>query len=135
TFDVAVNAVNDAPVVAVNAGMSVARGTADTTITTAMLQAIDPDHAASALTFTLMDAPDGGVLKRNGVALGVNDTFTQKDIDDGLVTYTHSGGAGATDTLVVRVADGAAAATANHTFTIGVTASEAPTAISTVRAP
>ncbi|MBU6293594.1 MAG: hypothetical protein KJS91_02830 [Planctomycetes bacterium] len=72
------------------------------TITSAHLTAIDQDSTITQRQFRITSLPASGVLQMNGKLLGVNSTFTQKDIDDGLVSYWHIGaevGAPITDGL------------------------------------
>ncbi|UQZ91372.1 hypothetical protein C4J81_18920 (plasmid) [Deltaproteobacteria bacterium Smac51] len=47
----------------------------------------DPDNTADELTYTITKACEYGSLMRDGVVLGVGSTFTQKDINDGLLSY------------------------------------------------
>src|SRR5262249_56461095 len=51
----------------------------------------DAGDPASELVYTLTAAPTHGTLKLNNVALAVNDTFTQDDINTGNVSYSHDG--------------------------------------------
>ena len=46
-----------------------------------------PTDPRAVLTYTLTAAPVGGDIFRDGVELGDGDTFTQSDIDAGLVSY------------------------------------------------
>ncbi len=59
----------------------------------------------SGFVYTIRQLPENGILKLNGEALALGDTFTQADIDNGRVKYTHDGGGSSTDRLVVSVAD------------------------------
>ena len=61
------------------------------TITNASLQAIDPDNTTTQRQFRVTVAPAHGVLQLNGQIIGVGSTFTQKDVDDGRISYRHSG--------------------------------------------
>ncbi len=92
TFDV--QSVNDSPVIIASNGPSITVGRI-ITLDTSHLSAQDPDDAADQLTYTLDSVPDNGTLAFNGTPLSAGDTFTQKDIDDGLVTFTASSRAGA----------------------------------------
>lgn len=68
----------------------------------------DADHTAAQLNYTLTALPSRGNLVRKsitGASLTVTDTFTQEDIDDGLIAYEHLGGPEATDSFTVVVSD------------------------------
>ena len=64
------------------------------TITDAFLDTFDADTPPTGLTYTVDSAPTGGDLKLSGGVLGIGGTFTQDDVDNGLVTF--DGGATAT---------------------------------------
>lgn len=61
--------------------------------------AIDTDHLEAAYSgaagqgvYTVLVLPEAGQLLLDGAPLGVGGTFTQADIDAGLLTYQHDGG-------------------------------------------
>jgi|GEM_PF-5040054 len=83
--------VNDAPSIAVNTGLTVSETAGQTAITMAMLNEGDVDDSGAELTYTLLTPPTLGTLSHNGLALNVNDTFTQADIDTGLLTFSPTG--------------------------------------------
>ncbi len=56
------------------------------TITTAYLEATDVDNAPAEIIYTLKTLPSGGSVRLNGSTLGIDDTFTQDDINNNLVT-------------------------------------------------
>jgi len=64
-----------------------------------LLIAVDSDNTTTQRQYRITQAPTEGTLMRNGKALGVGSTFTQKDIDDGLITYKHRGGDEASSAL------------------------------------
>jgi hypothetical protein len=51
------------------------------------------EDGAEEITFTLLDDLNFGTLMFGGTELGEGDTFTQGDIDDGLLSYTQDGDA------------------------------------------
>jgi flagellin-like hook-associated protein FlgL len=55
-------------------------------------------------TYTLRGDVQHGTVKRDGVALGLGDSFTQTDLDLGRISYENDG-SGATDRLIVSVSD------------------------------
>ncbi len=106
TRDIAVTAVNDEQVISTNVSLTLDEGDAGVPITAAFLQTTDVDHDAAQLVYTLDSVPDNGTLRRSGTALGTNDTFTQADIDGGLVTYDHDGSETSSDSFDFTVDDG-----------------------------
>jgi hypothetical protein len=54
--------------------------------------------------YRVTSLPPNGTLRRNGVALSVNDTFTQNDVDSNLLTYTHNGSDTTSDAFGYTVA-------------------------------
>ena len=109
TFDVTVNPVNDAPTLAMGS-LTVAQG--ETIILdSSKLSASDEDNTISELTYVVTALPAEGTLALNGGALAVNGTFTQADIDAGLVTYTHTSASASPDSFGIKVIDPASAET------------------------
>ncbi len=81
-----------APHVVNNTGAGAAPGEGFV-VTADMLQVADAQPAAS-IVYRLESLPAGSVLELNGVALGINDTFTQADIDAGRLFYRQDGASG-----------------------------------------
>ncbi|MEQ1592682.1 MAG: Ig-like domain-containing protein [Thiobacillaceae bacterium] len=125
TYTVSVNvaAVNDMPALtttplSLNQGETVV-------LTSASLQASDVDNTAAQLTFTITSVPAAGTLVLNGTPLVVSGSFTQDDINNGRVTYTHTAAIAGSDSVGVTVSDPASAqASGVMTFTV-ITPSEA----------
>ncbi|HLV36214.1 MAG TPA: cadherin-like domain-containing protein, partial [Spirillospora sp.] len=65
-----------------NLGLTITHGETGL-IDAALLAAFDADDTAEAIVYTVLDGPGGGTLS-------LADTFTQADIDNGLLTYTHT---------------------------------------------
>ena len=122
TFNITVTSVNSSPTVATNTGSTVDEGSSGNVLTTAMLNEGDPDDSGSGLTYTVTSVTANGVLRNNGTALGLNDTFTQADIDGGLITYDHNGSETTSDSFDFSLADGgengSTPATGTFNFTI-----------------
>ncbi|XFA71677.1 cadherin-like domain-containing protein [Tistrella mobilis] len=94
-----------------------------TTITSAMLSSSDSEDTDPAdVTYTLTTAPASGTLKLDGTTLEVGDTFTQKDIDDGLVTYDHDGSEGASGGFGFSVKDTTNLTLSSQSFAITISA-------------
>ncbi|MCC7037441.1 MAG: cadherin domain-containing protein, partial [Alphaproteobacteria bacterium] len=97
--------VNDAPIIAANTGIRVGNGQT-VVVTRGNLLALDTDSPT--LTYTLTTAPTTGILRNNGVALTNGSTFTQANIDAGLITFTNTV-AGANEVMLgLTVSDGTA---------------------------
>jgi len=82
---------NDPPVVTVNTGDTINAG-GSRFISNINLRTTDPDNSIDELVYTITSVSNGTVF-RNGVALAVSGTFTQEDINFGLVQFTHDGSA------------------------------------------
>ena len=72
-----------------------------------MLSTTDVDTAPSQLVYTLTSLASHGVLRLDGIELGLNDTFTQADIDAGRLSYSHDGSENFSDSFGFSVDDGA----------------------------
>ena len=110
---------NADPVLAQNNGLTVDEGATDT-IGNTLLQVTDVDNTAPELTYTVTTVVANGTLKRDGVTLGVNDTFTQTDIDANLITYQHDDSQTTSDSFIFTVSDGAGGTIGATTFSITV---------------
>jgi len=99
--------------------LTVAEG-ASGTISASMLGAIDPENSADQLTYTITGGPNAGNLFRYGTPLATGGTFTQSDIDNGYITYTHDGGEATSDSFSFTLSDLPGAAVSG-TFAIAVT--------------
>ena len=71
---------NYPPSVSSNAGLLVQKGSS-VVISSSVLSAEDTESAASSLVFTLRQIPAHGTLRRSGSPLGLDETFTQEDIE------------------------------------------------------
>jgi hypothetical protein len=122
-------AVNDPPVLSHNTGISVAKS-GSITISGTHLQYSDPDNTSAQLIYTLVaPMPTEGTLKLNSVALNLNDTFTQDDLNNFRVTYAHGGADNPGDSFAFTLTDGLSPAL-NGTFAITITGTNsAPTVI------
>lgn len=54
------------------------------------IEATTDSETANSQVYTLTQLPTKGTLRRNGVDLGIGDTFTQDDINTGLVVFTNT---------------------------------------------
>ncbi|NCS52426.1 MAG: hypothetical protein GPJ23_08650, partial [Microcystis aeruginosa G13-05] len=125
-------AVNQPPQISVNTGLTLNEG-ANSAISNSLLAVADPDNTADQLTFTISTIPTNGNLQRNGVTLAVNNTFTQADINSGLLSYIHNGGETTSDSFSFTVADGAGGNINVTSFVITVNpVDDAPTVLNPI---
>jgi len=110
---------NASPALAVNSGLTLDEA-ASGSVTTALLQVTDNNHLASETTYTLT-VPTNGSLRKSSTDMINGDTFTQQDIDDGLITYQHDGSETTSDSFDFTVSDPEGAGIASTTFSITVT--------------
>lgn len=75
-------------------------------IDNSLLQAIDSDNNRIQRQYRLSQAVQNGTLLLDGKVLGVGSTFTQKDIDDGKLSYKHNGSENFTDFFRFTISDG-----------------------------
>jgi hypothetical protein len=97
--------VNDAPTLTTNATLSLNEGSTFT-IDRLHLLVSDIDNTAAQITYTLGTAPLRGQLRVDGTAITTGGTWTQKDIDDGKISYIHDGSETTSDTFTFSVVDG-----------------------------
>ena len=97
TLDIHPN--NDDPTLTTNVEQTLSAGSS-VTLTNAMLGLTDPDTADDSLTYTVTDVPDpaDGYFAVDGETLQAGATFTQADIDAGLVQYVNTSAPPAGDT-------------------------------------
>jgi VCBS repeat-containing protein len=70
------------------------------------LSAVDADDGPAELTYTLTVAPARGELLLDGVPLAEGGSFTQADVDNGLLAYAHGGADMLPDRFDLNLADG-----------------------------
>ena len=92
------------PKLNVNTGTTLAQS-ASTTITSAMLSSSDVESGAGAITYKVNGLTHNGTLKKNGTGMAVNDTFTQQDIANGIISYTNNGACDTNDDFQFGVTD------------------------------
>ncbi|WAJ71411.1 cadherin-like domain-containing protein [Catenovulum adriaticum] len=122
TFAITINPVNDAPTANTNTGLStsdISEG-GSATLAQAKLEYTDVDDTAANLTYTVTTLPSYGSITLNDTALAVNETFTQDDINNGLVKYVHNGTDNLTDSFIFDLKDDEDAGVTGQTFSINV---------------
>ncbi|KIC35665.1 cadherin-like domain-containing protein, partial [Leisingera sp. ANG-M7] len=100
-----------------NAGESLA-------IDASLLAATDTEQSASELVYTLVSAPALGALRLNGSDLAAGGSFTQADVNQGLVSFATTAGTDGPDGFELGLSDGISApAKVVFDVTIGTPAS------------
>ncbi len=92
--------VNDTPTLVRNLPLALPEG-GSALLNMTSLAVSDSDNAAAEIVFNVIVAPQNGGLTRL--------SFTQADLDNNLITYTHSGGENLVDTFRFTVTDGGVA--------------------------
>jgi hypothetical protein len=92
------------------------------TIDNLHLQATDVESPATQITFTVNGTgtgtpPMNGTLKVSGSPIGTGGTFTQDDLNQNRVTYTHNDGETTSDVFTFEVHDGDGAIASDGPFT------------------
>jgi hypothetical protein len=105
-----------APTVSVNNPITIQVGSTQL-ITASMLSTVDNVSTSAQLVYTVTTGPAHGALLRSGTATS---TFTQTDLNNGLVSYHEIASGVMTDSFVFRVTDAAGNATAATSFQIYV---------------
>lgn len=118
---------NVAPVLDLNTGATLDQGTV-ITITSMHLSASDADNTDARLIYTVSDLSDYGTLTNSNTlhVYTLGESFTQADINNGYIVYTHNGTANFADAFSFTVSD-RYAVTAAATFSLTVNpVNEAP---------
>ncbi|MBF0107894.1 MAG: FecR domain-containing protein [Magnetococcales bacterium] len=93
------------PTLETNAGVTLFDG-GHAVISASRLLVVDSDTPADALVYTLSTTPTHGTLTKGGIILTPSGTFTQEDIDDGILWYNHSADGSTEDHFTFSVSDG-----------------------------
>ena len=93
------------------------------TISHSFLFSYDPDNSAAELTYTVLGPPTHGTILVNGSAAT---SFTQADIDNGLVQYRENGDAASNDSFMFQVTDPAGNRVGPEPFKIAILNTAAP---------
>ncbi len=120
TFNITINPVNDPPVLAVNTGATVTEGGV-ATLSDAELLVTDGGDGPSIPAYTLGTLPTSGTLLLGSTPLASGGTFSQADINTGLITYQHSGSETLRDGFTFSASDGGTGLLSLRSFTITVT--------------
>ncbi|MEX0272106.1 cadherin-like domain-containing protein [Leptolyngbyaceae cyanobacterium UHCC 1019] len=122
-INISVAPVNDAPVLVTNLPLTLTAGTPATRqISTSILRATDDDNLPAEVFFRLGSLPSAGEIRRNGTVLTTGQSFSQKDITDGIVTYRYSG-VGSSDGFQFTIVDSLGKVGGSGFFQIAFTSS------------
>ncbi len=88
-----------------NTGTTVNEG-GTVTLTNAQLTITDTLNPTAVFTYTILDTPDNGDLRRNAIPFPLNGTFTQAEIDLNQISYQHNGSETITDSFQFNVSNG-----------------------------
>ena len=78
----------------------------------------DVDTLDTNIIYTITTDATDGELYLNGVLIGLGDTFTQEDLDQALVTYTHGGAIDPSDSFTFDVTDGTTTLSGTYNITV-----------------
>lgn len=92
--------INDDVVLTINTGANVIEG-GNVTLTNTVLNITDPDNTADEITYTVSGISNG-YIEVGGIQ---QNTFTQDDINNGIVVFWHDGSEAATSTFNLSVVD------------------------------
>ncbi|SCA62915.1 hypothetical protein SCG7109_AF_00010 [Chlamydiales bacterium SCGC AG-110-M15] len=120
-YNIAIHPINDVPVGDFHSPTSVSEG-AITVFNNVELHAVDYDSSDDQLIYTFTKAPEHGVIMKGSEVIGLDGTFTQEDVNLGLVAYQHDGGESLEDSFEFHVADEAGASTESQIFTVNINA-------------
>jgi len=104
-FMITIEPVNDLPVLEANSTLDAIQGRRRV-IPATHLRVTDEESGPAEIVFTIATTPAFGELKLNDVSLGVGGTFTQADVDAGLVTYRNTGSGLDPDSFTFKYSDG-----------------------------
>ncbi|MEM6395020.1 MAG: HYR domain-containing protein [Bacteroidota bacterium] len=111
-----------APTEIANLGKTIDEGATANVILQAELEYEDAEQGPADIIYTLDIAPNEGTLRNNGAAIILGATFTQADINNGLITYDHNGSEEAADFFRVDISDGAGGVVNDVVFNFTITA-------------
>jgi PGF-CTERM protein len=139
SITVSITDVNEQPTLDTNDGVTVEEASSANVISSSRLAASDPEQSADSITYDVTTTVSHGTLFVDGNGTGTDDgtrdgevplstgTFTQADLDDGNLMYTHDGSETSGDSFEFDLDDGTNTV-AGNTFTITVNpVNDAPT--------
>ncbi len=107
----------NSPAIQFNTGDTVLEGGV-TNISSSELYTVDRNTTPANLTYQI-NGYSNGTIERNGITVGINGTFTQEDIDNGIIQFRHDDSETTTASFSYRITDGGTQDT--DTFFLNVT--------------
>lgn len=126
TITVKVHQGNQPPTVTTNNGLTVSEGGSGV-VSKGSLETTDPDNSPDQLTYSVSSGPSHGTLQIGGNPVT---TFTQADINAGILSYVNDGNDYTSDSFIFTVSDGQLSTTAT-TFNITINAVDEPPKVMT----
>lgn len=117
-----VTAGNEVPTIDTNAGLTAHEGET-AVLSGSHLTTTDPEGGK--ITYVVISPPANGALLRVDTPLGIGGSFTQADIDSGVVSYQHDGGVSSSDSITFTASDGTHVLS-SFPFDVTITAVNAP---------
>ena len=137
TMTINVKSVDDAnviPVVVTNSGCTVSEG-GTFTFSDAVLSARDGDDPTYSIIYNILKSPAHGSLALNGSLFKTESfSFTQNDIANGKVTYTHNGDESETDVFRFTVSDDKGGSSPEYNFDITIVGANEPPVVDSLPA-
>ena len=103
-FIITISDLNETPEIKVNTELTLDEDATAVTIDKLKLNTLDPE--SKTVTYTVTSTPSKGTLKKDGTTLGLNETFTQANVDEGKITYTPALNKNGADSFGFNVSDG-----------------------------
>ncbi|MFC1564987.1 cadherin-like domain-containing protein, partial [candidate division KSB1 bacterium] len=107
------------PVVGTNTGLMLLISES-AKITSSHLRITDADNSDPQISLIISFLPANGTLSKSGSAMAANSTFTQSDINNGLIIYSHTGNSAAIDSFLFIATDGIGGFTDTTAFVITI---------------
>jgi hypothetical protein len=97
---------NTPPTIITNLNLDLDKDSLEATITDTHLYTIDVESDATGLTYTITDNVKHGNIYRDYIELNNGSTFTQADINNGLITYSYDHSENFADSFEFSISDG-----------------------------
>lgn len=124
-FNINIIPVDDVPVLSVNAPLTVSEGNQGTIVNT-LLQFTDNDNTSDQLVYSITSAPINGILRLGGTDLTRGSSFTQEQLNSGLLTYQHNGSETTADSFNFSLGDGTSSVQGSYNINV-IPVNDAPT--------
>ncbi|MBU1099556.1 MAG: FG-GAP repeat protein [Bacteroidetes bacterium] len=124
--------INQAPYIYINRGISVTEG-GTYTLSNSILKANDPDGSDYSVTYNIVHSPAYGTLSKGSFLMKTDrievSSFTQEDLANNRVTYTHNGSEVTYDKFIFTLEDEDGATSQEYDFNITIVGTNEPPVI------